>query len=161
MRLATVIASTPRLSAERVPQGAQVVDRDAVKRQFRDPLAAILERGLMGGPRLGQLLHLDRRPLKSRQALDGDPLLLHHPLAQGDPQASEGGGGKGTGTESGTGTILTRWGVLDYGAVMPRTARVAPVAMVFHVLNRGVARMHVVRGSGRLPSIRAGFAGYS
>src|SRR5271157_2493710 len=124
--------------------------------------------------------------------------------------------------ESGTGTILTRWGVLDYGSAMPRTARVAPGGMVFHVLNRGVARMQlfekaadyqafgdgkrvrkrdrydidkmgsfglwfgdatysagrswwngfsrfksrrganaVVRESGRLPSIRAGFAGYS
>ena len=39
--------------------------------------------------------------------------------------------------ESGTGTILTRWGVLDYGSAMPRTARVAPGGMVFHVLNRG------------------------
>src|SRR5208282_174005 len=45
--------------------------------------------------------------------------------------------------ESGTGTILTRWGVLDYGSPMPRTARVAPGGMVFHVLNRGVARMQL------------------
>src|SRR5271166_360482 len=45
--------------------------------------------------------------------------------------------------ESGTGTILTRWGVLDYGSAMPRTARVAPGGMVFHVLNRGVARMQL------------------
>ena len=45
--------------------------------------------------------------------------------------------------ESGTGTILTRWGVLDYASVMPRTARVAPGGMVFHVLNRGVARMQL------------------
>ena len=47
------------------------------------------------------------------------------------------------GAESGTGTILTRWGVLDYGSAMPRTARVAPGGMVFHVLNRGVARMQL------------------
>ena len=39
--------------------------------------------------------------------------------------------------------ILTRWGVLDYGSAMPRTARVAPGGMVFHVLNRGVARMQL------------------
>src|SRR5271157_3109075 len=45
--------------------------------------------------------------------------------------------------ESGTGTILTRWGVLNYGSAMPRTARVAPGGMVFHVLNRGVARMQL------------------
>ena len=45
--------------------------------------------------------------------------------------------------ESGTGTILTRWGVLDYGSAMLRTARVAPGGMVFHVLNRGVARMQL------------------
>ena len=45
--------------------------------------------------------------------------------------------------ESGTGTILTRWGVLDYGSAMPSTARVAPGGMVFHVLNRGVARMQL------------------
>jgi len=45
--------------------------------------------------------------------------------------------------ESGTGTILTRWGALDYGSAMPRTARVAPGGMVFHVLNRGVARMQL------------------
>src|SRR5271166_1714004 len=45
--------------------------------------------------------------------------------------------------ESGTDTILTRWGVLDYGSAMPRTARVAPGGMVFHVLNRGVARMQL------------------
>ena len=49
----------------------------------------------------------------------------------------------GQGQESGTGTILTRWGVLDYGSAMPRTARVAPGGMVFHVLNRGVARMQL------------------
>ena len=48
-----------------------------------------------------------------------------------------------SGRESGTGTILTRWGVLDYGSAMPRTARVAPGGMVFHVLNRGVARMQL------------------
>ena len=48
-----------------------------------------------------------------------------------------------TESESGTGTILTRWGVLDYGSPMPRTARVAPGGMVFHVLNRGVARMQL------------------
>ena len=47
------------------------------------------------------------------------------------------------GAESGTGTILTIWGVLDYGSAMPRTARVAPGGMVFHVLNRGVARMQL------------------
>ena len=45
--------------------------------------------------------------------------------------------------ESGTGTILTRWGVLDYGSAMPRTARVASGGMVFHVLNRCVARMQL------------------
>src|SRR5271157_5754969 len=49
----------------------------------------------------------------------------------------------GQGAESGTGTILTRWGVLDYGSAMARTARVAPGGMVFHVLNRGVARMQL------------------
>src|SRR5271157_1019974 len=53
------------------------------------------------------------------------------------------GGGQACGAESGTGTILTRWGVLDYGLAMPRTARVAPGGMVFHVLNRGVARMQL------------------
>ena len=52
-------------------------------------------------------------------------------------------GQKAGGAESGTGTILTRWGVLDYGSAMPRTARVAPGGMVFHVLNRGVARMRL------------------
>src|SRR5271166_6080684 len=51
--------------------------------------------------------------------------------------------GKRDEAESGTGTILTRWGVLDYGSAMPRTARVAPGGMVFHVLNRGVARMQL------------------
>ena len=51
--------------------------------------------------------------------------------------------GRVQGQESGTGTILTRWGVLDYGSAMPRTARVAPGGMVFHVLNRGVARMQL------------------
>ena len=45
--------------------------------------------------------------------------------------------------ENGTGTILTRWGVLDYSSAMPRTARVAPGGMVFHGLNRGVARMQL------------------
>ena len=38
---------------------------------------------------------------------------------------------------------MTRCGVLDYGSAMPRTARVAPGGMVFHVLNRGVARMQL------------------
>ena len=52
-------------------------------------------------------------------------------------------GRRKAGRESGTGTILTRWGVLDYGSAMPRTARVAPGGMVFHVLNRGVARMQL------------------
>jgi len=33
--------------------------------------------------------------------------------------------------ESGTGPILTRWGVLDCASAMPRTARVAPGGMVF------------------------------
>src|SRR5271157_2416104 len=51
--------------------------------------------------------------------------------------------GQGGEAESGTGTISTRWGVLDYGSPMPRTARVAPGGMVFHVLNRGVARMQL------------------
>ena len=46
-------------------------------------------------------------------------------------------------TEAESGTILTRWGVLDYGSAMPRTAGVAPGGMVFHVLNRGVARMQL------------------
>ena len=32
---------------------------------------------------------------------------------------------------------------MDYGSAMPRTARVAPGGMVFHVLNRGVARMQL------------------
>ena len=34
-------------------------------------------------------------------------------------------------------------GAFDYGLVMPRTARIAPGGMVFHVLNRGVARMQL------------------
>ena len=38
---------------------------------------------------------------------------------------------------------IDKWGVLDYGSAMPRTARVAPGGMVFHVLNRGVARMQL------------------
>src|SRR5208283_334770 len=54
-----------------------------------------------------------------------------------------GSGKAGQKRESGTGTILTRWGVLGYASVMPRTARVAPGGMVFHVLNRGVARMQL------------------
>ena len=33
--------------------------------------------------------------------------------------------------ESGTGTILTRWGVLDYGSAMPRTARALLVEWFF------------------------------
>src|SRR5271157_2914001 len=41
------------------------------------------------------------------------------------------------------GRVRTRWGVLDYGSAMPRTARVAPGGMVFHGLNRGVARMQL------------------
>ena len=32
--------------------------------------------------------------------------------------------------------------------VMPRTARVAPGGMVFHVLNRGVARMQLFEKAG-------------
>ena len=57
-------------------------------------------------------------------------------------------GKAGRGGESGTGTILTRWGVLDYGSVMPRTAWAAPGGMVFHVLNRGVARMQLFEKAG-------------
>src|SRR5271166_1867634 len=38
---------------------------------------------------------------------------------------------------------IDKMGVLDYGSAMPRTARVAPGGMVFHVLNRGVARMQL------------------
>ena len=56
------------------------------------------------------------------------------------------GDGKRTGNgkrDGGRTGILTRWGVLDYASVMPRTARVAPGGMVFHVLNRGVARMQL------------------
>jgi hypothetical protein len=34
-------------------------------------------------------------------------------------------------------------GAFDYGFVMPRSARIAPGGMVFHVLNRGVARMQL------------------
>ncbi len=44
-------------------------------------------------------------------------------------------------TESGTGSILTRWENQVYSSSMPRTARIAPGGMVFHVLNRGVAQM--------------------
>ena len=63
---------------------------------------------------------------------------------RGGQESGTGGTGKrDRGQESGTGTILTRWGVLDYGSAMPRTARVAPGGMVFHVLNRGVARMQL------------------
>ena len=45
--------------------------------------------------------------------------------------------------ESGTGTILTRWGVLDYGSPMPRIFAGRSGGMVFHVLNRGVVRMQL------------------
>ena len=74
---------------------------------------------------------------------------------------------------SGTGTILTRWGVLDrssgkrdrltrwgvldYGSAMPRTARVAPGGMVFHVLNRGVARMQLTFRTSALDYPRISF----
>ena len=63
--------------------------------------------------------------------------------ARGGGRGKRGTGKAGRDGESGTGTILTRWGVLDYGSAMPRTARVAPGGMVFHVLNRGVARMQL------------------
>lgn len=53
----------------------------------------------------------------------------------------------GRGTESGTGSILTRWVVWGYSGAMPRTARIAPGGMVFHVLNRGVARMQIFEKS--------------
>ncbi len=61
--------------------------------------------------------------------------------------------------ESGTGTILTRWGLLDYGSAMPRTARVAPVWNGFSRFRSRRGANAVVRESGRLPSIRAGFCG--
>ena len=38
---------------------------------------------------------------------------------------------------------IDKMGAFDYGLVMPRTARIAPGGMVFHVLNRGVARMQL------------------
>ena len=70
----------------------------------------------------------------------------------------ESGGGTGG---SGTGTILTRWGVLDCGSAMPRTARVAPGGMVFHVLNRGVARMQLFEKVADYQAFEQVFAGYS
>ena len=75
----------------------------------------------------------------SRSASAGDKTVrrFRGQESGGDRKAGQGG------QESGTGTILTRWGVLDYGSAMPRTARVAPGGMVFHVLNRGVARMQL------------------
>jgi putative transposase len=40
---------------------------------------------------------------------------------------------------------LTRMGCFGKVVAMPRTARVAPGDMVFHVLNRGVGRMKIFR----------------
>ena len=62
---------------------------------------------------------------------------------RGPHKVHKGGKRDKDGKRSGTGTILARWGVSDYGSAMPRTARVAPGGMVFHVLNRGVARMQL------------------
>ena len=50
-------------------------------------------------------------------------------------------------SESGTGPVSTKWGIVGYGVSMPRTARVAPGGMVFHILNRGVARMQLFEKS--------------
>jgi len=70
-------------------------------------------------------------------------ILQHIKVLASDEYEGRGPGTPGAKAESGTGTILTRWGVLAYGSVMPRTAQVAPGGMVFHVLNRGVARMQL------------------
>ena len=48
-----------------------------------------------------------------------------------------------------------------YGVTMLRTARVPPGGMVFHVLNRGVARMQLFEEAADYQAIRVGFAGYS
>ena len=61
-------------------------------------------------------------------------------------------------SESGTGPVSTKWGIVGDGVNMPRTARVAPGGMVFHILNRGVAHA-VVREVGGLPSVRRRPAG--
>jgi hypothetical protein len=49
------------------------------------------------------------------------------------------------GTESGTGPVSTNWRIVGYGVALPRTARGAPGGLVFHILNRGVARVQLVR----------------
>jgi hypothetical protein len=53
-----------------------------------------------------------------------------HPACQARP-----------GTKSGTGPVSTKFGIVGYCVSMPRTARFAPGGMVFHILNRGVARV--------------------
>jgi hypothetical protein len=40
-------------------------------------------------------------------------------------------------------SAINKLGVSSFGCAMPRTARVAPGGTVFHVLNRGVARMQL------------------
>ena len=70
--------------------------------------------------------------------------MTHALVSPGDGKRDGGFWGRErSGRESGTGPVLTRWGVFCYRSAMPRTARVAPGGMVFHVLNRGVARMQL------------------
>jgi hypothetical protein len=49
------------------------------------------------------------------------------------------------GGQRGQAHILTKHGCFGKVAGMPRTARVAPGGMVFHVINRGVGRMQIFR----------------
>ena len=51
--------------------------------------------------------------------------------------------------KKGPGPYLARSGInrpdeIDYNLDMPRTIRISPAGMVFHVLNRGVGRMRVL-----------------
>ena len=50
-------------------------------------------------------------------------------------------GGKGHLNE--TGQIIDTTGLVGWDICIPRTARLAPGGMVFHVLNRGVGRMRL------------------
>jgi hypothetical protein len=80
----------------------------------------------------------------SLQLIGEDPLIsgllslkvLHHTL--GESESKEKAEGK-----SETGPVLTRRAILWCRSDMPRTARIAPGAMVFHVLNRATARIGV------------------
>ena len=133
--------SGPKWSKKHRHHGPTTVHRAAIRSQGRaahlyqiDSLIVLLvfvtERGLSNE--------------KRKKILHRASVVVHREMEKPGTEESESGTGpegKSRRSESGTGSVSTKWGIVGDGVTMPRTARVAPGGMVFHILNCGVARM--------------------